>query len=79
MGEAEAKGLSQPPFEPSKGALRLTAAYPGLPMSRFGFGGVRGGSVVVFPPVDKSGKSWCRLGELNPGPTDYESVALPLS
>ncbi len=22
---------------------------------------------------------WCRFGELNPGPTDYESVALPLS
>jgi hypothetical protein len=22
---------------------------------------------------------WCRNRELNPGPTDYESVALPLS
>ena len=25
------------------------------------------------------GKSWCRNADLNRGPTDYESVALPLS
>ncbi len=33
--------------------------------------------IVIFQG-DKMVK-WCRLGESNPGPTDYESVALPLS
>ena len=33
---------------------------------------------IVLFQGDKVVK-WCRLGELNPGPTDYESVALPLS
>ena len=31
-----------------------------------------------LPPVIIEG-SWSRRGDLNPGPTDYESVALPLS
>lgn len=29
--------------------------------------------------LDFSGEKWCRLPGLNRGPTDYESVALPLS
>ena len=27
----------------------------------------------------KSGRSWCRRGESNPRPRDYETLALPLS
>ncbi len=35
--------------------------------------------VIAEPPDFAGGSRWSRLGDLNPGPTHYECVALPLS